>query len=286
MIFGLGLFYAKAQAQLNPLGSQYYHNQYLVNPSMAGMQEGFEVGAAIKGQWTAIDGAPLMQAVSLIKGSENGKVGYGLLFYNEQAGVLRRSSLKASYAYHLKLNDRMAFLDFGLSAGYMDEWIDFNKVIGDPGDLSLFRYNQRPMQFDVDFGMSYRSGGLKLQGVLPNIRRSWFDDSNIPIADKFRYLIAGSYKMPFSSGTWSLEPMLVYRNVQNYGDIFDIGTAVYFQDEKLFFNAIYHTTNSATLGMGTNYKKQLSIMFQYTTNTSDLQGYSNGEAELALKLRF
>lgn len=270
--------------QLNPLGAQYFHNPYLVNPSMAGMEAGYEVAAAVKGQWTGIEGAPVMQGVTLTNGIKNSKVGLGLNLYNEAAGAIRRTVVKATYAYHLKLDDNEKFMDFGLSAGLVDEWLDQSKLRGELADVSVYRFNQRKLFFDVDFGTTYRHKGITLQGILPNIRRTWFSNEENPLADKFRYLLAGSYKLVLTSA--SIEPMIVYRNVQNYGDIFDVAAALSLQEERLVFNAIYHTTNSVTLGIGTNYKKQLAIMFQYTTNTSDLQGYSNGEAELSVRLRF
>jgi len=51
-------------------------------------------------------------------------------------------------------------------------------------------------------------------------------------------------------------------------------------------SSIYHTTNSVTIGAGTTYQNQFSIQLFYTTNTSDLQNYTNGEFEIGLKYHF
>ncbi len=285
-LMGLCLVGFKSQAQINPLGAQYFQNQYLANPAMAGLTQGYEIGTAVKGQWTSIEGAPIVQAVTLTYGSESRKVGVGLSFYNETAGILKRTSVKGTYTYHLPLNSSADFLDFGLSAGYVGERIDFAKVKGEIDDASLFNFNARQLYFDADFGMTYRKGGLSFQGVLPNLRRLWRKEPIANISDRSRYLLMLSYRLPLDQGSTSVEPKVVFRNVQNFKNIVDIGAAVDFVDGKLVFNGIYHTTGSVTLGMGTVFEKKLAIMFQYTTNTSDLQGYSNGEAELAVKYRF
>ncbi|WP_293788214.1 PorP/SprF family type IX secretion system membrane protein [uncultured Pedobacter sp.] len=276
----------KAQAQLNPMGTQYFLNQYLANPALAGTEPGYEAFGALKGQWSAIEGAPVMQAVTLTRGSENKKVGLGLYFYNESAGVIKRTSLKASYAYHLPINQGTSMIDFGLSAGYMNEWIDFNRVKGDNTDGSLANFNQRKMYFDGDFGIAYRNNRLTIQGTLPNLKRLMDRDIIRAVADRSLYMAAISYKLFFDDKNTELEPKVIYRGVQNYKDIVDIGANLSFVNGKLLFNGIYHSTNSVTLGIGTKYKDVLSIICQYTTNTADLQGYSNGEAEIGLKYHF
>ncbi|RNL53271.1 PorP/SprF family type IX secretion system membrane protein [Pedobacter jejuensis] len=281
------LLLSKAYGQLNPMGSMYYQNQYLANPAMVGVEQGWELNGSYKAQWTAINGAPSMQGVTATYGAENNKVGIGLNFYNESAGVIRRTSIKGTYAYHVALNNKSSFIDFGLSAGVMDEWIDYNEVIGDLGDVSLYNFNQRKLYFDGDFGAAFRTSHLTVQGSLPNLKRLFDRDLQRAVADRFLYMGSVSYKIYNNQGAVSvIEPKLMYRGVENYKDIFDLGTQVEFWGNKLIMNGMYHSTNSVTIGAGTVYKNQLSILCQYTTNTSDLQSYSNGEFEIGLKYNF
>ena len=145
IIIGL-LLTGTGYGQLNTMGSSYFQNEYLANPSMAGIGKGWILAGAYKVQWTNIDGAPSMQVLTATYGIPDKKVGLGLNFYNETAGVIRRTSVKGTYAYHLPLNDQGSFLDFGISSTIMNEWIDFNKVVGDPGDQNLHRFNVRPLR--------------------------------------------------------------------------------------------------------------------------------------------
>lgn len=283
-IFLIG-FILQSNAQLNPLGTQYFQNQYLANPSLAGLEHGYQIAGALKAQWTAIEGAPFMQALTFESGSKNKKVGLGLNFYNETAGVINRTNLKATYAYHLPL-DVEKFLDLGLSVGYLSEWLDFDQIKGDLTDISLINFNGRKLYFDADFGFAFRSKGLLIHASVSNIRKIL--DKNFPqnVIDRSIYWASLSYKFTLADGTTRVEPKAIYRGIQNFGDIIDIGSNLTFQNGKLILNGIYHSTKSVTFGVGTLYKNQLSILVQYTTNTSDLQDYSNGEAQLGIKYKF
>lgn len=48
------LFTTKANAQLNPLSSQYFLNQYQINPAYAGLTDGLNVNLNYRKQWSNI----------------------------------------------------------------------------------------------------------------------------------------------------------------------------------------------------------------------------------------
>lgn len=266
----------------------YFQNRYISSPALAGLESGWFASAAYKVQWTMIEGAPHMGYFTTEYGSPNKKVGAGIHFYNEYAGLIRRTSLKASYAYHLPLSEQNdQFLDFGLALGMLDEGLNMDKVKGNLEDISLYNFNERKLYFDGDFGIGYRNQNLSLQASMPNLKRLFHRDLLRNIADRALFFASASYKFNLQGrGLESIEPLFMFRGIQNYKNIFDAGVNMQFYDQKLFFNSIYHSTNSVTFGIGTLYKKQLNILVQYTTNTSDLQNYSNGEFEMALKYKF
>ncbi|QPH37831.1 PorP/SprF family type IX secretion system membrane protein [Pedobacter endophyticus] len=276
-----------AYGQLNPMGTMYYQNQYLSNPAMAGLEQGWEANAAYKAQWTAVEGAPSIQAVTATFGAANRKVGAGMALYNEQAGVIQRTNVKGTYAYHLPLNNGSAYLDFGLSAGIMNEWIDFGKVRGDDGDMSLTNFNQRKMYFDGDFGLAFRNEHLNIQAALPNMKRFFNRDLSRTIVDRSTYFASASYKFISPNRVMNvIEPKVTYRGIDNYRDIFDLGLNTQFWGDKLLLSGIYHSTASVTFGAGTTYQNKFSILLLYTTNASDLQNYANGEFEIGLRYNF
>ncbi|WP_316805662.1 PorP/SprF family type IX secretion system membrane protein [Pedobacter nototheniae] len=283
----LVLLSASAYSQLNPMGSMYYQNQYLSNPAMAGLESGFELNGGYKAQWTNVEGSPTIQTVTAAYGTENKKVGLGLSFYNDKAGLIQRTSVKGTYAYHLPLNNGNSFLDFGLSAGVTNEWIDFSLFKGNMGDQAFNNFNDRKLYFDGDFGLAFRNERITLQAALPNLKRFFNRDVERNMIDQSLYFAAASYRFINTSGALAIvEPKISYRGIKNYKGIFDLGINTQFWGDNLILNGIYHTTNSVTIGAGTTFKKQLSLLLMYTTNTGDVQNYSNGEFEVGLKYNF
>src|SRR5690606_5521479 len=108
----------QGRAQLNPLGAQFYGNQYLGNPAMAGITGGLDLGLNVRRQWSKLPGGPTTQAVTAEYGFE--RVGLGFNASNEKAGLLRRTRAMATYAYHLPIAETHQ-LHFGISMGIMDE---------------------------------------------------------------------------------------------------------------------------------------------------------------------
>ncbi|RZK92238.1 MAG: type IX secretion system membrane protein PorP/SprF [Pedobacter sp.] len=276
-----------AYSQLNPMGSIYYQNQYLANPALAGIDSVVNINGAFKAQWTSIKGSPRIQYITADLPVKSRKVGLGLLVYNESAGLINRTRATFSYAYHLKLNSDSSFVDFGLAAGVMNEWIDLGKAVGDLGDEVLGNFSDRKLYLDGDFGIAYRNQKLTIQGALPNLKRLFKRDQIRNVVDRSIYFAAAAYRIAIKRETLNfIEPKVVFRGVENYKGILDVGANLGFLQEKLMVSGIYHSTNSVTLGFGVNYKRKVGLLLQYTSNTSDLQNYSNGEFELGLRYSF
>lgn len=276
------------KAQLNPMGSIYYQNQFLANPAMAGLESGFNLNTAFKAQWANVSGAPKIQYLTADYGFTNNKVGLGVLVYGESAGVINRLRSTISYAYHLELGEEGSFLDFGLATGIMNEWVDLSKSKGDLSDDVLNSFNSRKIYLDGDFGLAFRNNNLTIQGTLPNLKRFFKRDINRNLVDRSTYFLAGSYKFISNDHLISLvEPKIVYRGIENYKGILDVGINLQLVDEKFLLSSIYHSSKSVTFGVGAMFNKsKFGLLFQYTTNTAVMQNYSNGEFEVGLKYSY
>lgn len=271
----------KAEAQLNPLSSQYFLNQYQANPAFAGIADGLNINLNYRKQWSNIPGSPSTQAITA--DYKMNKVGLGINVFNEKAGSLQRTKAVATYAYHLPLNNDNQKLNFGASVGIMNERVDYSEVNGDASDPSIAQFNNKGSLFDGDFGMAYTSNKLNIEAAIPNIRSfiKQEDDNNV---DRSQFYAAASYKIHAGTGINSLEiePKVAFRSIKGYDNIFDAGANFNFA-EKIFIMGMYHSTKSASFGAGINYKSSLAIMGFYTTETSALQGSANGTFEISLR---
>ncbi|RKR84447.1 type IX secretion system PorP/SprF family membrane protein [Mucilaginibacter gracilis] len=266
------------KAQVSPLSSQYYQNQYLFNPAMAGLNSGFNVNVDYRKQQLGVNGSQNSQAASAEYQMD--KVGLGVNLTNQLSGVFRQTRAMVTYAYHLPLSGDNQKLNFGLSAGVVDNHLNIDQVFGDQSDPTLANYNSKGTSFDGDFGVAYTSDKLTVQGALPNLRYLFKDNGSLQEREVF--FTAVSYKF-FDPANVSVEPKAAYRQVKGYDNIFDAGANVAFNNEQFSLQGFYHTSKSATFGVGYSFAAY-SILGFYTTNTSSLNSYSSGDFEISLKI--
>lgn len=276
----------QVKAQLVPMASQYYENEYLGNPAFAGMQKGVRVNMATRNQWKALPGSPSTQSLSADYNLENvnsGKVGTGLILYSDKAGLIRRTRLMASYAYHLPLSGNNQQLHFGLSLGAMHERMDFDALIGDPTDVSAGRFNQRKSYLDGDFGIVYTQDRLTVQGALPNMKKLLKKDVNITV-DGSTFYMAFSYKIGRELDLISVEPKFSFRGARDINNLWDIGTNIKFSNNAIYLMGMYHSSRSSTFGLGVNYQDKVMIQGYYTNQLAAQRLDTGGSFEINLQV--
>lgn len=280
VLAALLLWGAGATAQLNPLGAQYYNNQYLINPALAGTGHGLKLNAAYRKLWSGIPGAPVTQNVTADYGF--GKVGVGLNVNNESAGLLRQTRVVGSYAYHLQLDSGRNHLSFGVSLGMMGQRVENSDISGNPNDISVGEYNGQRTYLDGDFGAAFVSGGLTLQAAIPNLK-SFFKKDVVKLADVATFYSSVSYAFPMGANM-GLEPMVAYRGVQGFDNLLDIGAQLSLSDRRFLLQGMYHSSKSATVGLAVDISRKYLLSGMYTTQTSQLSGYTNGSFEINLRI--
>ena len=278
-----GMVALESKAQLAPMGVQFFHTQYLANPALAGIEQGSNFNLGYRQQWNSMPGAPVKQYMSG-EFHMNEKVGLGFNLYNDVAGLLKKTRVTGTYAYHLPLDGEDQKLHFGLSVGYMHERLSDEDIVGEVGDVAVGRFNERKAYVDGDFGIAYTTSRLNIQAAIPNLK-SFLKKEDVKTIDRATFYSAVSYKLPFgeSENMMVLEPKLCFRGVSGFKSIADIGANMSVINNRLNFSAMYHTSKSSTFGFGFNYQS-MSIFGLYTTENTRLRGDANGVFEIGLKL--
>ena len=273
-------------AQLTGLHAMYFENQYLANPAMAGIDEGLTLNATYQRQWMTAPGTPVLQNFTA-EYQAGYNVGLGLLFNNDQAGLINKSRLMATFAYHIPINET-GRLNFGLSAGVTNSHINYNNIVGDQGDLSVALFNNSKLLAvtpDGDVGASYTSDGFNMQVAIPNVGSTLFNTTGNTLGvDRPVSYLAASYIIPFTNDYndgVTLEPKAAFRSVKGFDNIIDAGANVVIK-EMLSVSAMYHSNKSSTLGGGFNLSP-VRVVFSYTFNTGALGSYYNNTFELGIK---
>lgn len=268
------------RAQLNPLQAQYYTNRYLGNPAMAGIEKGWALSLSHRSQFSNIPGAPVVQNLTAEYGYK--RVGIGLNVTLDRAGLQRYVRALASYAYHLQINE-VSTLYFGLSAGIRNQRLAVDEINGNPNDNLVGLYNQRQNYFDGDFGLALTTGKISLEVSLPNLKNLFWNNNGI-VADLPVFYSAFSYKIAVNEA--ELEPKVVFRGIKGFDHIWDAGTQLSFAKKQILLNGFYHSSGSASFGIGMDYQQKYLLGFSHTLQTTSLSNYTNGDFEVNLRLKF
>ena len=279
LVLALSASISNSTAQINPLGAQYFQNQYLANPAMAGYQGGMRLNLGYRNQWDNIPGSPKNISVTGDYGTE--KVGVGINFFKDEAGLLNRSRFQASYAYHLPLNDDSQKLHFGISLGIQTERLNNQAIVGSPNDQSAISFNDQESILDGDFGMAYTSSNFSVSGSISNLRRQLkIEDQQT--ADFGMFYTAIGYKIKLTD--WHVEPKVAYRGVRNFQNIVDVGAEISTSSDQLLFMGMYHSNKTMSFGLTYHQKKDWKLFLLYNNPTQEMKSYATGTFEIGLQL--
>jgi type IX secretion system PorP/SprF family membrane protein len=224
-------------AQQQPVYSQYTLDKYLVNPAIAGANGfttfnfisrqqyvGFENSPrtfTLNAQTRLLEDSYILRRMKLRKNttrkSRSGRVGLGGSIFNDRNGIVQRSGIQGTYAYHINFANQWQ-LSGGLSIlGYQYSIDDRDVPLADPDDPLLLQGRNSFFIPDATTGVFATNGslygGLTLNDLLGSglkIGREVY--TNYETLRKYSF-IAG-YKIPVSSVV-SVEPSLLITRYTN-----------------------------------------------------------------------
>ena len=274
-----------ANAQLTEYEAMYFQNQYINNPAMAGLQEGMKFNLGYQRQWDEVPGNPILMNATFEYNGGN-RTGLGLNLTSDRAGLINRTRIVGTYAYHLPVGAEEK-LHFGLSAGAKFASIDMNKVSGDRDDVVLQNFNEGA-KIDGDLGMAYTSRLLTVQASLPKLHDLFYENDNgvQNYADRTTFYSAISYKFLLSNYDESLniEPIVAYRGIKGHKDILDMGGRFNFTDYKMNISALYHTNKTVSTAFGISVD-DLGVFLAYSKYFGSLGAYANNTFEVGLNYK-
>ncbi|MCO6500364.1 MAG: type IX secretion system membrane protein PorP/SprF [Vicingus serpentipes] len=283
-ILGGGLLFA----QQLPHFSQYYLNDYLINPAVAGSRNYFEGKSAHRYQWEGITDAPRTYTLSVNGPTKNLKMGLGGYLFTDIVGPTRRTGFNLSYAYHLKLNESLK-LSLGLSAGLLQFTIDASKItLRDQDDAILTGGVQSELKPDAGFGLylyhkKYYFGFSAPQ--LLNSRVKFFKEGENPVGTlPAHFFLTAGYKFQVADDV-VIEPSTFVKYVSP-APLQIEGTLRAIYKEKVWISGTYRTLDAITVSAGYLINNNFTIAYAYDFTTTNLKNYSTGTHEFLVGIRF
>jgi type IX secretion system PorP/SprF family membrane protein len=275
-------------AQQLSMYSQYYWNDFVINPAFTGFRNTLRIQAGYRNQWAGFQGAPKTYNISGHTAFRKLNMGLGgMIFSDDQGGAIRQNGGMLNYSYQLKLS-ALSSLSMGI-AGVINQYsfTGFNSTELQPD--GVLQTNVKQVVPDVNFGLAYNYNNKLFIGLSANqlIQTKLKKFNTINLTDKNRlirhYYLTASYLAKVSSKV-EAEPYLLLRTTGITLPQVELGSK--FTYNNLFIGGLsYRNTESAIAMLGINYK-QFLFVYSYDVLISQIRKYAGGSHELLLSYQF
>jgi len=275
------------KAQQLPQYSQYFLNEYVVNPAVAGKDNFFEARTSQRHQWIGINDAPRTYTLSVYGPLARQTMGDGAYVFTDITGPTRRTGFQASYAYHLKFSEEVR-LSLGASLGLLHYALDGSKIdLREASDPSIGNSYQSNLLPDAKFAMYLYTKKLYVGLTLPQLiqnRLELYDQNSIENRLVPHIMALVGYKIKISDD-FTLEPSALIKYVNPAPLKFDVTLRGYYR-EKVWLGINYRSNESFTPVIGYTHKNFITFAYAYDVLTNNLKNYASGSHELMLGIRF
>lgn len=290
-----------------PLYSQYMMNGFLLNPAIAGSDGYTTFSLTAREQWIGFNQAPRTHALSMqtrllkrsfiikgrsvykkrLKPSRDGRVGLGGYVYNDRNGLVNRSGMQFSYAYHIRL--RQSQLSFGLSGtvfqfNLLDDQIWFHDEEIEP---LVYDGSTRRVLFvpDANFGVYYLSYNYYAGLSVAQLFQSYLKIGNNTF-DNYRllrhYYFTAGYTFDLGND-FSLEPSILFKTSETWRPQLDINAKLYYRQD--LWTGLSFRTGSSIILMAGFRVNQLYFGYAFDYTLSSIMKYSLGSHEVMIALK-
>jgi len=274
-------FFAKAQQDEH--FSQYRFNKVLFNPAFAGSKHFITSNIFYRYQWIDFEGPPVTQSMSIQGPMRNKKIGLGLHIINDQVGVLGKTSISSSYAYHIRT--KVGSFGLGIQAGAIQARILGSKLrITDSNDPAIPLVNQTTWLPDAGVGFFYRIetfyiGASTLHLIEKDVNYTTAVQTSIGKLKKHFYLSSG-YNVEFSP-----EVAMYISALAKYTEpapiVFDINMSLLIHN-TFWFGFAYRTKDAGVVNFGYHFNERFKFGYAFDFTISNLAAYNKGTHEVML----
>jgi type IX secretion system PorP/SprF family membrane protein len=255
LIITIGLLsLSNVSAQQLSMYSQYYWNDYVINPAFTGIKNSPRIQLGYRNQWSGFQGAPKTYTVGGHTGFEKQKMGLGGMFFmDDQGGAIRQNGFMLNYSYQLKLNQNSG-LSLGLS-GILNQYAFNGSGISNINPDATLQTNVTQLAPDMNFGIVYHLNNKLFIGLAANQLVQ-------------HYNLSASYLTKINDKL-GLEPYALLRTTFIKAPQAELGGKVTYKD--LVFGGLSYRTNESVIGMAGIYYQNFMLAYSYDFTLSAIR---------------
>ncbi|HXK80767.1 MAG TPA: type IX secretion system membrane protein PorP/SprF [Bacteroidales bacterium] len=264
-----------------PLYSQYFLNDFIINPAVAGSEEYSPIKLSIHKQWVGINDSPSTQSISGHTMLENNNVGIGGIIFNDAFGPVSHTGIQAVYSYHFHI-DRINKISLGLAAiafqYKMDQRFFELTTYDDPAITYMIEKTIVPdATFGVyAYGKHYWAGITAAHLFQSKLKINRNLDENTMVR---HYFLMGGYKIHFPNNDLvQIEPSVMLKMTEVTPLQFDINLKLYY-NKDYWFGVSIRPQDSFVAAFGIKHQRYY-LGYAYDFTFSDLSSYTIGSQEI------
>jgi len=289
-----------------PSFTQYLNNGFLINPAIAGYDGYTSFNTTYRKQWIGFEDSPTTYSFSgqtrllkqsfrivnrnvrknVLKPSTKGRVGLGGFAFNDINGLVNRTGVSLTYAYHIFLYRSQ--ISFGMA-----------------GQAYQYKVDASRLEFGSENTDPIKDRGLDLVTFIPdaNVGFYWSSEkhflgfsanqlfqSAIKIGSSdfgklklYRhYYLMGGYKFPLNS-EFAIEPSALFKTTEQLLPQADFTVRLLYQNDY-WAGLAYRTSGSASALFGVRVE-QLYLGCAYDYPLTSIRRRSFGSAEIVVSLK-
>lgn len=279
-------------AQQVGMYNHYFYKPLFYNPAFAGTGSSAEAMMINRSQWADFNGAPQLNIFMVDGIIKEKKAGLGLTLVSDKRGINKRNGGNLSYSYRANFNEE-TYLLLGLSAGLVNQTIDYSKVVSESfNDPTLFAGQQQKTSFDGNAGFAFVWKGLEVAASAPQLlgnKINYVDNTSGVRAyytQARHYMSSVKYKFMISEDKGiSVAPQALVRIVPGAPLQYDGNVNLDWKD-KFWIGGSYKSNYAASVNAGVCLYKQLNIGYSYEFIMGNVSKYSGMSHELMVSYRF
>lgn len=305
----IGIFFLTVSdlfSQQGPLYSQYMINKFLINPAVAGGNGYTDLNMIARQQYVGFENAPrtfaltaqsrilneshIMRRLRIRKNANQGSiftnVGIGGNIFSDRNGLVTKTGLSFSYAYHINFNNRYQ-LSMGLSLSALQYKLDDSEALLIDTDDPVLMGNKKNFWVpDATFGVYFTDNRSYIGVTITDLLGSGIKLGNDPIAENFSSLRNFNIMVGTDinlSDDFRLEPSSLIR-INSLESSVDFTTQLYYQDS--YWLGVSYRTNKTLIAMIGLNVDIFRLAYAYDTSFGPIKSYSSGSHEIILGVRF
>lgn len=270
----------RAQAQQDPMYSQYMFNTLAFNPAYAGSADVFTVMALSRHQWLGFRGAPSTQTLSLHSPLPGNKLALGGNLIHDVAGPAKQNSAFLDVAYRLRTGAGTR-LAFGLSGGFnlfQADLASLSTVEPDPHNANI----SGKLLPNFGFGLYWHAPRYYVGISAPKLLENTIGEDGMVVTGRElrHYFLMGGYVMDLTQDL-IFKPAVLVRAVEGAPLSLDVN-ANFLLRERVWFGAMYRWGNAFGVMAQYQVNEQLRVGYAFDMTTTRLGAYNAGTHELML----